>query len=512
MTTDYETFAEAAAADEDGDVIKLLKDVGEAYELTDGDTLKVEKDGKVLTVNGAVATTEGGSPVVTTYYADFADAAGNVGLLDVITLVDDNPEPYTLSDGQTLKIKAGDFNPNLVAPEGKALKTETDEQTGITTYSLVDAYYTITYELNGGTNEATNPTGYSAGMAEAIALKDATREYYDFAGWYSDEALTKEVEEIAVGSTGNITLYAKWQDTVFWSGGIEMAEWIAPCALIHLPDGANKDEYSIHVEYHNSVRNVSEDMAFAGKNPTYTAIRGDKQVNCYFFRLVKVASAEMTEVATVTLLHGSTVVGTHEYSVRNICESKLENNANTKQVELYKALLNYGARAQQRYNFNANDLADKNLNPPVQAGNIPNSFAITNDPTNFGQYIKSVTTKLNFETNVRMRVYLTPATGYGLNDFVITVKKDGKVYSHVTEPTMTGGDITFWITDVAANALDEDFEITVTLKGTNNSATWSRSSIRYAYSEQQTSTNQNQVELMKALYLYNQKAEDLFGK
>ncbi len=69
--------------------------------------------------------------------------------------------------------------------------------------------YTITYELNGGTNAADNPPDYNA-EAETIMLKEATKAGYVFDDWYKEDSFTTKVTEIAKGSTGNITLYAKW--------------------------------------------------------------------------------------------------------------------------------------------------------------------------------------------------------------------------------------------------------------------------------------------------------------
>ena len=69
--------------------------------------------------------------------------------------------------------------------------------------------YTITYEnLNGATH--TNPKDYTVETA-TITLTDPTkRAGYVFAGWYSDANYTTKVTQIPQGSTGNITLYAKW--------------------------------------------------------------------------------------------------------------------------------------------------------------------------------------------------------------------------------------------------------------------------------------------------------------
>ena len=70
--------------------------------------------------------------------------------------------------------------------------------------------YTITYKLNGGKNNSSNPDSYKI-TTSTIKLKNPTRKGYKFAGWYSDKKCTKKVTQIKKGSTGNKTLYAKWK-------------------------------------------------------------------------------------------------------------------------------------------------------------------------------------------------------------------------------------------------------------------------------------------------------------
>ena len=73
--------------------------------------------------------------------------------------------------------------------------------------------YTITYKLNGGTNDDNNPATYTV-ETETITLADASKDGFTFAGWYSDAEFTNEVTEITVGSTGNVELWAKWTEDV----------------------------------------------------------------------------------------------------------------------------------------------------------------------------------------------------------------------------------------------------------------------------------------------------------
>lgn len=70
--------------------------------------------------------------------------------------------------------------------------------------------YTITYKLNGGTNNKANPASYNFKSAN-ITLAKPTRKGYSFQGWFTDSKCTKAFTGIKKGSTGNKTVYAKWK-------------------------------------------------------------------------------------------------------------------------------------------------------------------------------------------------------------------------------------------------------------------------------------------------------------
>ncbi len=71
--------------------------------------------------------------------------------------------------------------------------------------------YTITYVLDGGVNNSANPSTYTE-QSDTVILQDAVRDGYQFDGWYSDPQYTVRVTQIEKGSTGDITLYAKWNE------------------------------------------------------------------------------------------------------------------------------------------------------------------------------------------------------------------------------------------------------------------------------------------------------------
>ena len=128
----------------------------------------------------------------------------------------------SFKDGKTLTLtgKAGE---NLALPESPvregynladwnpALPEKYPEKnTEYTAVWVKEGDYTITYELDGGTNAPENPAGYNVETG-TITLKDPVKTGYTFAGWYKDGGFTTQITEITQGTTGDITLYAKWE-------------------------------------------------------------------------------------------------------------------------------------------------------------------------------------------------------------------------------------------------------------------------------------------------------------
>lgn len=70
--------------------------------------------------------------------------------------------------------------------------------------------YTITYQLNGGTQSEKNPTKYDVNT-KTFTLKKPTRKGYTFEGWYKESTYKTKVTKIETGTTGNLKLYAKWK-------------------------------------------------------------------------------------------------------------------------------------------------------------------------------------------------------------------------------------------------------------------------------------------------------------
>jgi len=91
---------------------------------------------------------------------------------------------------------------------GYVFETYTLEE-GLTLYAQWTAVeYTITYNgITGATH--TNPATYTI-LTPTITLSAGEKTGFTFGGWYSEEELSNAITTIALGSTGNKTLYAKF--------------------------------------------------------------------------------------------------------------------------------------------------------------------------------------------------------------------------------------------------------------------------------------------------------------
>jgi len=71
------------------------------------------------------------------------------------------------------------------------------------------ANYNITYNLDGGSNDGSNPATFT--VEDEVVLAAPTKSGYDFLGWYLDDAYTVSLEKIEKGTIGDLTVYAKWE-------------------------------------------------------------------------------------------------------------------------------------------------------------------------------------------------------------------------------------------------------------------------------------------------------------
>lgn len=125
---------------------------------------------------------------------------------------------------------------------GEAVTSIAAASTGNKTFtaSWTAIEYEITYELDGGENEASNPAKYTT--EKAVTLKAPAKAKYNFAGWKIDGVV---VTEIAAGSIGNKTVTATWAEipvtsvtisgksSAFVGGSVTLTATVQPANATH---------------------------------------------------------------------------------------------------------------------------------------------------------------------------------------------------------------------------------------------------------------------------------------
>ena len=75
--------------------------------------------------------------------------------------------------------------------------------------------YSITYEMDGGENDESNPTSFTIESETIVFKNPKVRVGYLFDGWYYNPDYSHVATQVSQGYFGDITLYAKWIPTQY---------------------------------------------------------------------------------------------------------------------------------------------------------------------------------------------------------------------------------------------------------------------------------------------------------
>lgn len=190
-----------------------------------------------VTSSGTVSAVSEGQATITATVTDWqgrtvtADCKVTVEASELDPEPEPEPEPepaqeYTVTfigfGNEIIKtetVKEGESATAPVPPEilGYRFTGWSGNYTKVTQNETVTAQYTpilytITYVLAGGVN-GDNPDSYTIESRDITLLDASGKSGYVFAGWYDNEEYTGvPVKTIAQGTTGNITLYARWKN------------------------------------------------------------------------------------------------------------------------------------------------------------------------------------------------------------------------------------------------------------------------------------------------------------
>ncbi len=118
-------------------------------------------------------------------------------------------ENVICKNGQTITPVTKNFEGYLAETPSKVTITERGQ--------VVDVYYdeqqyNILYVLSSGTNHSSNPSKIY--YTEEFTLKNATKTYATFSGWYTDSAFANKITKLSKISK-DTTVYAKWIETEY---------------------------------------------------------------------------------------------------------------------------------------------------------------------------------------------------------------------------------------------------------------------------------------------------------
>ena len=131
----------------------------------------------------------------------------NGGTLDNLSMTVYYNEYYSLPTPQKLGYEfKGWYSNNIKYNDGIWLNKQ-DIQL-IAKWEIVN--YTITYHLDSGYQSEDNIISYT--VNDSVTFYEPSKKGFKFLGWFNEETFSgNKVENLPIGTTGNIELYAKWE-------------------------------------------------------------------------------------------------------------------------------------------------------------------------------------------------------------------------------------------------------------------------------------------------------------
>lgn len=272
----------------------------------------------------------------------------------------------------------------------------------------------------------------------------------------------------------------------------------------YLEGGANQKIYVTQQE--------DKSLPFAVKDTTTT------QGKTYYKFQYNVAAKEMADTITAQIhLSDGTVSTEYTYSVKQYADYLFahagKNEDYAKAVELIRSMLNYGAYSQDFFLHNTDSPANMGSITMEQLEVLENVTAETIDScydsnTEFlPEGVSFVGASLELESETVLNLY------FSKQDSMELIFKDSN--GKVLPQKLIGGYVQVSVNNIAAQNLDNIFEIKLQIDGDDAVYSVSYSPMNYCYnvlSKQTTETRTDTLKnLVRALYLYNQQAKIYFN-
>lgn len=222
-----------------------------------------------------------------------------------------------------------------------------------------------------------------------------------------------------------------------------------------------------------------------------------------------VPAKEMADTITATLYDGGKAIDIQTTSIRDYADVLIENKDNnaayTKASGLVKAMLHYGAYAQQLFQYNTGDPANKDYTSDDKVGTVTaetleSLFKKEKQGLDGFGSLAGATLVLEGETTLRLFFEFEP--NVALDNLTFTVNGQSMEYKT--------SDIYYVVEFVNIAAADLDKEFTVTAKSGDNEFNATCSAMTFCYNALVNSDDVALQNVAKALYLYNCEANSYF--
>ncbi len=228
----------------------------------------------------------------------------------------------------------------------------------------------------------------------------------------------------------------------------------------------------------------------------------------------EVYAKQMADIVTAKAYVNQQLVGEFPHSVRNYAKTILTNKQNVyteADINMVKAMLNYGANAQLNFQYNDSDLANEvgNLMSDAEKDVASVENTVFDSYAANGMAIEGIGSfagsNLVLESETTLKVYFKPDNGV---ESSLTFAVNGEP----VVPAASGEYLVISITDIKSDDLDSAFEVTVTNGSTRGTFTCSVFSYCCSVLRDTTGTYTDELKnVLKALYLYNQQANTYFN-
>ena len=194
--------------------------------------------------------------------------------------------------------------------------------------------------------------------------------------------------------------------------------------------------------------NADVNVSMAGSSHSYKASELAKDANGYAIVRVPFSAAQMTDAIGIQVFVDGSEVVNKTYTAAQYAAAVLANSKMSKYHELVLNMLNYGAKAQTYFAYNAEDLANTGYEMDSVAAVPSTQMEVGVEGAVNGLSFYGVTMVLR--NKVAVRFYFTGSVeGVDFGDYEAVAGKDGMYYVEIPgfNPQDYGNDVTLTLTD-----------------------------------------------------------------